>query len=71
MSNVKQKDKNAYYEMAQRMPPEVQRDPAESCAWQDYWFERSAEAGNIETKSQYARSFVDRIMNPEDRQKAT
>ena len=67
---AKQGNKDALYEMAWRMPPDVQSDPVESCAWQDYWFEKAADAGSIDAKSRYARSLVDRIMNAEDRQKA-
>ena len=67
---AKHGDKEALYEMAWRMPPDVQRDPVESCAWQDYWFEKAADAGNIDAKSRYARSLLDRLMNAEDRQKA-
>jgi len=67
---AKHGDKDALYEMAWRMPADVQRNPVESCAWQDYWFEKAADAGNIDAKSRYARSLVDRIMNAEDRQKA-
>jgi len=44
---AKQGDNDALYEMAWRMPPEIQKDPVESCAWQDYWFEKAANAGNI------------------------
>ncbi len=67
---AKQGDKDALYEMAWRMPSDVQKNPVESCAWQDYWFEKAADAGNIDAKSRYARSLVNRIMNAEDRQKA-
>ena len=67
---AKQGDKDALYEMAWRMDSVTQNNPVESCAWQDYWFEKAADAGNIDAKSRYARSLVDRIMNAEDRQKA-
>ncbi|MDR0294202.1 MAG: hypothetical protein LBH95_08640 [Oscillospiraceae bacterium] len=67
---AKQGDKDALYEMAWRMAPDVQRDPVESCAWQDYWFEKAADAGNVVAKRRYARSLIDRVMNAEDRQKA-
>jgi hypothetical protein len=67
-------DKEALFEMSWRpelMPSGVDsQDPVYRCAWQDYWFEKAADAGNIDAKSRYARSLVDRIMNAEDRQKA-
>lgn len=70
---AKQGDNDALYEMAWRtelMPAAGKNDPVENCAWQDYWFERAANAGNIDAKSRYARSLIDRTMNAEDRQKA-
>ena len=67
---AKEKNMDALYEMAWRMPPEVQCNPVESCAWQDYWFEKAADAGNIEAKCQYARSLINRIVDAEYRQKA-
>ena len=67
---AKQGNKDALYEMAWRMPSDVQCDPVESCAWQDYWFEKAANAGNVDAKSRYARSLLERVMNAEDRQKA-
>ena len=70
---ARQGDGDALYEMAWRtelMPPEDRNDPIESCAWQDYWFERAAATGHIDARSRYARSLKDRIMNAEDRQKA-
>lgn len=67
---AKQGDKNALFEMAWRMPDEVENNPVEACAWQDYWLEKSAEAGHADAKIRYANSLIKRIINAEDRQKA-
>jgi hypothetical protein len=69
---AKQGDSDALFEMAWRMDvmPEIIGNPVEECAWQDYWFEKAADAGNIDAKGRYARSLMDRIMNAEDRKKA-
>ena len=70
---ARQGDKDALYEMAWRIEllPVGDRDkPVECCAWQDYWCEKAADAGNVEAKARYARSLLDRVMNAEDRQKA-
>jgi len=67
---ARQRDKDALFEMAWRMPDAAKNNPVENCAWQDYWFEKSADAGNIDAKSRYARSLINRIYNPEYRQKA-
>ena len=70
---VKQGDKEAMFEMVWRpelMPSGFGNNPVENCAWQDYWFEKAADAGHIDAKSRYARSLINRIMNAEDRQKA-
>ena len=70
---AKDRNKNAYYEMAWRLellPAKDRNDPVESCAWQDYWFEKAADAGHVDARSRYARSLLDRIMNEEDRKKA-
>lgn len=67
---ARQGDKDALYEMAWRMPADVQNDPVKSCAWQDIWFEKAADAGNNDAKSRYARSLIDRIPVADDRQKA-
>ena len=66
-------DKEALFEMAWRIeliPAKDRDNPVECCAWQDYWCEKAANAGNNEAKSRYARSLIDRIMNEDDRQKA-
>lgn len=42
----------------------------ERCAWQDYWFEKAADAGNVDAKSRYARSLIDRPLDAEWRKKA-
>jgi len=69
---AKRGDKKALYEMAWRMElmPGNRNNPSESCAWQDFWFEKAANAGYIEAKSRYARSLADRIPYAEYRQKA-
>ena len=73
---AKQGNIDALYEMAWRIPDDIRyndirnNSKVEGCAWQDYWFEKAAFAGNPVAKSRYARSLVDRIMNAEDRQKA-
>ena len=66
---AKKGDKDALYEMVWR-PFGISNEPSEQCAWQDYWFERAADAGHIVAKARYARSLINRIMNAEDRQKA-
>ena len=70
---AKQGDKDALYEMAWRMelmPATIERDnPVERCAWQDFWFEKAADAGHVEAKSRYARSLVTREFNVENRKK--
>ena len=70
---ARQGDKEALFEMAWRfelLPASDRNDPVESCAWQDYWLEKAAEAGHIDAKSQYACSLINRLMNAENRQKA-
>jgi hypothetical protein len=70
---AKEGDKNALFEMVWRLellPAEDRNNPIEQCAWQDYWFEKAADAGHIIAKSRYANSLINRIMNAEDRQKA-
>ena len=67
---ARQNDKDALFEMVMRVPRDIEDDPVESCAWQDYWFERAAEAGHVDAKCRYAMSLINRIMNAEDRQKA-
>ena len=70
---AKQGNKDALFEMVWRLellPPEHRNDPVERCAWQDYWFEKAANAGHVDAKIRYARSLIDRVMNAEDRQKA-
>jgi len=69
---ARQGDKEALYEMVWRLElvSGGGNDLVENCAWQDYWFEKAADAGHIDAKSRYARSLLDRIMNAEDRQKA-
>jgi len=71
---AKQGDKNALYEMVWRMellPIGNENNPIEQCAWQDYWFEKAANAGHIEGKLQYAQLLINnRVMNAENRQKA-
>ena len=66
---VKQGDSNAMFEMEWRLEL-TSDDPSDRCAWQDYWFEKAADAGHVDAKSRYADSLLDRIMNAEDRQKA-
>lgn len=67
---VLQDDSDAMYEMAWRMTPDVESSPIESCAWQDYWFEKATNAGNIEAKARYARSLRERPPDAEYRKKA-
>jgi len=70
---AKQGDMEALYEMVWRLEllsPEHVNNPVENCAWQDYWFEKAANAGHIEAKFRYAQSLISRIMNKDDRQKA-
>jgi len=70
---AKSGDKDALYEMAWRidlLPLEHREDKVECCAWQDYWFEKAANAGHIEAKSRYARSLIGRVIDAEYRQKA-
>jgi hypothetical protein len=71
---ARQGDRDALYEMVWRheefLPAGDRNNPAERCAWQDYWFEKAAGAGIVDAKSRYANSLVDRVMNAEDRQKA-
>ena len=67
---AKQGYKDALYEMVWRIPLEYKKDPVKSCAWQDYWFEKAADAGHIEAKTRYSGSLINRVMNEGDRQKA-
>jgi TPR repeat protein len=69
-SLAKQGDKEALFEMVWRMPDDVKRDPVESCAWQDFFFEKAANAGHIDAKSRFAGSLINRVMNADDRKKA-
>jgi len=66
-------DIDALYEMAWRLESPLYtggNDPVERCAWQDYWFEKAADAGHIDAKRRYGRSLIDRIMDPSCRKKA-
>lgn len=69
---AKQGDCNALYEMAWRIElmPSGQGNPVEQCAWQDYWFEKAADAGHIEAKARYARSLRERPPDEEYRKTA-
>jgi len=70
---ARQGNKDALHEMVWRlelMPQEHRNDPVESCAWQDYWLEKAADAGNVDAKFRFAQSLIRRVMNAEDRQKA-
>jgi len=73
---AKQGDKNALCEMIWRLngisddPAYTSDDEAERCAWQDYWYEKAADAGHIDAKGSYARSLINRIMDKDCRQKA-
>ena len=71
---VRQGNADAMYEMAFRhsecLPLVDRNNPVERCAWQDYWFEKAADAGHIEAKSRYARSLINRIFDAEYRKKA-
>jgi len=70
---AKQGDKEALNEMVWRLeflPAESRNNPVEQCAWQDYWFEKAANAGHTDAKFRYAQSLINRVMNAEDRQKA-
>ena len=68
---AKQGDKEALYEMVWRHEELIPgADPIEQCAWQDYWYEKAANAGHIDAKFRYAQSLISRVMNAEDRQKA-
>ena len=70
---AKKGNRNALYEMAWRLellPAKDRNDPVESCAWQDYWFEKAADAGHVDARSSFARSLIDRVMNADDRRKA-
>jgi len=69
---VKQGDSEAMYEMAWRidmLPPE-EDNPVGRCAWQDYWFEKAANAGHVFARSRLARSLRDRALDAEYRQQA-
>ena len=67
---AKQGDKDALYEMAWRIPPEIECDQVDSCAWQDYWFEKAADAGHFVAKGSYACSLLERPIDKEWREKA-
>jgi len=69
---ARQGDKNALYEMVWRTELMLgdRSNPVENCAWQDYWFEKAADAGHIDAKSRYARSLIQRVMDKDCRQKA-
>jgi len=68
---AKQGDKEALYEMVWRHGELIPTaDAVEQCAWQDYWYEKAADAGHTDAKSRFALSLVQRVMNAEDRQKA-
>jgi len=67
---ARQRNKDALYEMAWRIPSGYGASPAEHCAWQDYWWEKAADAGHIEAKGRLARSLINRIFDVDDRNKA-
>jgi TPR repeat protein len=71
---AKQGNGGALFEMAWRfevMPSEISaNDPSYRCAWQDYWFEKAADAGHIDARSRFARSLINRIFDADDRKKA-
>ena len=73
---AKQGDQDALFEMVWRLnglhddPAYTSNDPVERCAWQDYFFEKAAEAGHIGARFRYAQSLVDRVIDAEYRNKA-
>ena len=70
---AKQGNGDALFEMAWRleaMPSELPNDPVYCSTWQDYWFERAADVGQIDARSRYARSLINRPFDAECRQKA-
>jgi len=68
---AKQGDKEALNEMVWRHGELLPgADAVEQCAWQDFWFEKAADAGHIDAKLRYAQTLINRPMNAEDRQKA-
>jgi len=70
--HAKRGDRDALYEMAWRtelMKPN-ENTQAGQCAWQDYWWAKAADAGNIIAKGRLARSLVNRIFDVNDRSKA-
>ena len=53
------------------MLPEHRGNQVEECAWQDFWFERAADAGHIDAKGTFARSLlIERVIDKEYREKA-
>jgi hypothetical protein len=50
---AKQGDNDAMYEMAWRLEllPTEEDNPIGRCAWQDYWFEKAADAGTLMPKA--------------------
>ena len=72
---AKQGNGDAMFEMAWR--PEAKpsgipsNDPVYNCAWQDFWWEKAANANHSEARDRYARSLLnDRPFDSEWRQKA-
>lgn len=63
---AKQGDNDALFEMVWRIEamPYGGNDPVARCAWQDYWFEKAADAGNVTSKGRFARNLY--IMYPFD-----
>ena len=53
------------------MLPEHRGNQVGECAWQDFWFERAADAGHIDAKGTFARSLlIERVIDKEYREKA-
>jgi len=74
-SLAKQGDNEALYEMVFRyeeLLPACDKDNhAEIRAWQYYWYEKAADAGNLYARYEFAKSLINVcIMNVEDRLKA-
>jgi len=70
---AKQGDEEALFEMAYRfelMPSGDKGNSVEECAWQDYWLEKAADAGQINAKMNYAYSLGNRPPDKEYCQKS-
>ena len=55
---ARQRNKDALFKMAWQPPDDVKNSHMDHLAWQNYWFEKAADAGHVDAKYRYAKSLL-------------